>query len=356
MPVAVPAPGDGVLEVLPQLIAEGLVDVVGVDPRDRREAAVTEADPDPAGVVGVVVDLPPALLRRDTGGLAAVVGERGVVVGAVVQADAALGDGLPEHGQQFDVVVAAQGERYVPGGAEHGAPHLVRGQCGGGHRGVAQSLGGAVLPLGGDPLVEEVLQLGDAPHGFALAVGSAAQDVGAGVAGDVLAEQGVDGPEGALDVALGGGAPGRGGLHTDAQALAGGQERRGQEDPAAVDDHGLRHHHRAARGGLQARVSVQEVLVRHGRARHRQRVGPGGAQRVRDGHLGEQQRRVDGLGARRAQDGGQDGAGGDVQRDGQLRAAGGAVGEDGHDVQAGGVEHDLLARPQRHRRRERSPR
>ncbi|GAA2274401.1 hypothetical protein [Kitasatospora sp. NPDC001175] len=53
VPVAFPAPGDGVLEVLPQLVAEGLVDVVGVDPRDRREAAVAGADPDPAGVVGV---------------------------------------------------------------------------------------------------------------------------------------------------------------------------------------------------------------------------------------------------------------------------------------------------------------
>jgi hypothetical protein len=36
---------------------------------------------------------------------------------------------------------------------------------------------------------------------------------------------------------------------------------------------------------------------------------------VRDGHLGEQQGGVDGLGGPRAQDGGEDGAGGDVDGD-----------------------------------------
>lgn len=73
---------------------------------------------------------------------------------------------------------------------------------------------------------------------------------------------------------------------------------------------------------------------------------------MRNSHLGQEQCGVDGLGAVRAQDGGQDGAGGDVDGDRQLRPAQAAVLEDGHDVQAGGVDLHLLPGPQHHRRDE----
>ncbi|MFE0477894.1 hypothetical protein ACFW2V_40510 [Streptomyces sp. NPDC058947] len=55
----------------------------------------------------------------------------------------------------------------------------------------------------------------DAVAGVLLGVGAAAGDVGAGVAGQVLAEQGVDGAEGPLDDAFGGGGMRRTGLDED---------------------------------------------------------------------------------------------------------------------------------------------
>ncbi|MER5905090.1 hypothetical protein ABT150_34265 [Streptomyces mirabilis] len=76
---------------------------------------------------------------------------------------------------------------------------------------MAQAFVGAVVVVD-QPFVEEVLQVGDAVAGFLFGVGAAAGDVGSGVAGQVLAEQVVDGAEGALDDAFGGGGVGRGGL------------------------------------------------------------------------------------------------------------------------------------------------
>jgi hypothetical protein len=58
---------------------------------------------------------------------------------------------------------------------------------------------------------------------------------------------------------------------------------------------------------------------------------------VGDGHLRQQQGRVDGFGRARAQHGGEDGAGGDVDGDGEFGAGQAPVVEEGEDVQAGGV-------------------
>jgi hypothetical protein len=68
---------------------------------------------------------------------------------------------------------------------------------------------------------------------------------------------------------------------------------------------------------------------------------------VGDGHLRQQQGRVDGLGRARAQHGGEDGAGGDVDGDGEFGPGQAAVVEEGEDVQAGGVDLDLFTGPQR---------
>ncbi|MFJ7146771.1 hypothetical protein ACIQVT_00930 [Streptomyces sp. NPDC100445] len=80
---------------------------------------------------------------------------------------------------------------------------------------------------------------------------------------------------------------------------------------------------------------------------HAQDVGPSGPGGVRDGHLREQPRRVDGFGRARAQHGGGDGAGGDIDGDGEFGPGQTAVVEEGEDVQAGGVDVDLFAGPQR---------
>jgi len=58
---------------------------------------------------------------------------------------------------------------------------------------------GTGLPPADDPLVEQLLKLGQRPDGALGDIGAPAGDVTAGVAGDVLTEQGVDRGEGALD-------------------------------------------------------------------------------------------------------------------------------------------------------------
>jgi hypothetical protein len=72
---------------------------------------------------------------------------------------------------------------------------------------------------------------------------------------------------------------------------------------------------------------------------------------MRNSHLRQEQGGIDGFGAVRAQDGGQDGTGGDVDGDRQLRPAQAAVFQDGHNVQAGGVDLYLLPGTQHYRRR-----
>jgi hypothetical protein len=132
---------------------------------------------------------------------------------------------------------------------------------------------------------------------------------------------------------------GRGGLDADAEGFAGGGERRGQVDLAPVDDDRLGHYHRPGGCALEPFVQAhQPCQLREWGVGEAQGVGPGGAGRVRDGHLREQQGRIDGLGAGGAQDGGEDGAGGDVDGDREFGPAGGAVVEDGEDVQPGGVD------------------
>ncbi|GGW13063.1 hypothetical protein GCM10010501_15100 [Streptomyces libani subsp. rufus] len=73
---------------------------------------------------------------------------------------------------------------------------------------------------------------------------------------------------------------------------------------------------------LEAFVQTQQPLVGGqlgvGEA---QGVGPGGAGGVGHGHLGQEQGRVHGLRAARAQHGGQDRARGDIYRDGHLGSA-----------------------------------
>lgn len=177
-----------------------------------------------------------------------------------------------------------------------------------------------------------------------LGVGAAVGDIGSGVAGQVPAEEGVDGPEGTLDDAFGGGSVRRGGLDADAEALAGGGERPGDEDFASVDDDRLGQDGRPRRRTGQALVQRGQTLVWEcARTVHAQDVRPGRPGGVRDGHFGEQQSRIDGFGRARAQHSGEHGTGGDVDGDGQLGAGEAAVVEEGQDVQAGGVDRDGLS-------------
>lgn len=175
-------------DVLPGAFVEGPVDVVAVDPRNLGEFTVGKADPDLAHVVGVVVDLPFPAAAGDGGGLAAVRGEEVRVVGAVVDGDAGGGDGLPAHGEQFEVVAPGQRDGYMAGDGDERGPHLVRREGLPGHHRVAQPFVGPVGVVH-QPLIEQVLQLGDAEAGLGFGVRSAAGDVGSGVAGQVLAEE-----------------------------------------------------------------------------------------------------------------------------------------------------------------------
>ncbi|WP_246619253.1 hypothetical protein, partial [Streptomyces javensis] len=72
---------------------------------------------------------------------------------------------------------------------------------------MAQPFVRAVVPVD-EPFVEQVLQLRDGEARFAFGVTAPAGEVGAGVAGQVLAEQRIDRAEGALDDAFGGGGVG----------------------------------------------------------------------------------------------------------------------------------------------------
>ncbi|WP_440862379.1 hypothetical protein, partial [Streptomyces capoamus] len=209
--VGVGVVGEGGADVLPRLFVEGPVGVGAVDPWDLGQFSVGQAQPDLADVVGVGVDFPLAAARGDGGGLAAVWAQQVAVVGAVVQADAAFGDRLPAHRQQFQVIVLGQGHGHVAGDRDEGGPHLVRRQRRPGQDGMAQPFVRAVVVVD-EPFVEEVLQLRDGEARFAFGVAAATRDVGAGVAGQVLAEHRVDRAEGALDDAFGGGGVGRGGL------------------------------------------------------------------------------------------------------------------------------------------------
>ncbi|WP_442817888.1 hypothetical protein [Streptomyces sp. NBC_01591] len=67
---------------------------------------------------------------------------------------------------------------------------------------MAQSFVGPVVPVH-EPLIEEILQLGDGVARLAFDVSAAACDVGAGVARQMLTEQSVDRPEGTLHDARG---------------------------------------------------------------------------------------------------------------------------------------------------------
>ncbi|MFF4756639.1 hypothetical protein ACWD5R_43260 [Streptomyces sp. NPDC002514] len=257
-----PALGDFAADVAPDLVVEGLVDVVAVDPRDLVELPVAEAGPDLAGVVGVVVDFPLAVLGQGIGAPATARVKNGVVVGAVVDADAAFGDGLPAHREQFQVVGSGQRHGYVPAHGDQRGPHLVRREGRLRQHRVAQSVVGPVLPVH-DPLVEEVLQLRDRPARLRLSVLAPQQGVGSGVAGDVLAEQVVDRGEGPFHHALGLWPPWWSGLHAHAEGLARGDEALGDVDLPAVDDDRLRHDHRTGRCALKAFVQGQHPLVGH---------------------------------------------------------------------------------------------
>ncbi|MFF3584913.1 hypothetical protein [Streptomyces mirabilis] len=70
---------------------------------------------------------------------------------------------------------------------------------------MAQAFVGAVAVVD-QPFIEQVLQLSDVEAGLGFGGRPAASDIRAGVAGQVLAQLRVDGAEGALDDAFGGGA------------------------------------------------------------------------------------------------------------------------------------------------------
>lgn len=79
-----------------------------------------------------------------------------MVVGAVVDGDAGGGDGLPAHGQQFEVVVSGERDGDVSGDGDERGPHLVGSEGLSRHHRVAQAFVGAVVVVH-EPLIEQVL-------------------------------------------------------------------------------------------------------------------------------------------------------------------------------------------------------
>ncbi|WP_124291118.1 hypothetical protein [Streptomyces sp. ADI91-18] len=111
-------------EVLPQLIAEGLVDVVAMDPADLGQLPVGQAEPDLPGAVGGVVDFPFPAAGVEGGGLSAERVEDGVVVGAVADADPAVADLVPAGGEQLNVVACGQRDTSMYPNVAMSAAHI----------------------------------------------------------------------------------------------------------------------------------------------------------------------------------------------------------------------------------------
>ncbi|MFZ0118617.1 MAG: hypothetical protein WBR33_09665 [Pseudonocardiaceae bacterium] len=146
---------------------------------------------------------PSAVVAGDPGVLAAVGVERLAVVGAVADLDAVGVDDPPGRRQQLDVIVGAQWDGNVTGDLDQRRVLLIRCQCLARGQRVAKPVVGPVLPVRHDPLVEQVLQLGDRPDRVLVGVVAASIHAATDVAGDVLGEQGGDRAEGALYDALG---------------------------------------------------------------------------------------------------------------------------------------------------------
>ncbi|WP_240677911.1 hypothetical protein [Streptomyces griseoviridis] len=97
-----------------------------------------------------------------------------------------------------------------------------------------------LLPVQHDPLLEQVLQLGNRPHQLLADLLSAQVQTVMGVGGEVLAEPEFDGPHGPFHDGLvdRGAQPGL--AYLDAQRQAGPGEVLGDVGRSMVDDHGVR--------------------------------------------------------------------------------------------------------------------
>ena len=210
---------------------------------------------------------------------------------------------------------------------------------------MAQTLVRPVLPAHHDPFVQEVLQVCNGPDGIGLYVRAPVGNASARVAGQVLAEQGIDGGKSPLHDCLIGRGQGPGRLHGDAEGLAGGQESVGQEHLPSVAGDGLGHDHRAGRCLLQAAVQAHEAGVRELGVGHGQGLGPARAEGRGDQHAGEQQGGIDRFGGHRAEHCVAQAAGGHVDTGRQFHPPDHAVVEHGHDVKRSGVDLDHLTRP-----------
>lgn len=255
---AVAAALDCGTDVLPGEVGEGQADTAAVDPRHLFPAG-GQPHPDLIGVVGVVVHLPSAV--RCTRWVPAVRIEDLVVVGAVVEADAVVVDGHPLDGHELDVVVRAQRHRDIAGDSHERAPHLVRRQGELRCQRMAQRRVRAVLPVGDQPLIQQVLNVRKRPARLVLNARAAPGDIRAAVAGHVLGEPVPDGAERPLDMALGRAVGRRRRLNGHPQALARGNEGMGDKHRTLVDHHRLRHDHRPGRCSFQPRIQRHQPLI-----------------------------------------------------------------------------------------------
>lgn len=155
--------------------------------------------------VGAVADLPAPALSGDAGVPVLVLLQGLAVVGAVADPDALVGHLQVVERQQLAVLVRGEHQRHMALGGHQRGVHAVRADRQSGQERTAQTVMRLLLPVQSDPLIEQVLQLVQAPQRPVGDVFAAPLQIGAGVAGDVLREPAFDRVEAALDDGLVGG-------------------------------------------------------------------------------------------------------------------------------------------------------
>ncbi|WP_259605977.1 MULTISPECIES: hypothetical protein [Microbacterium] len=207
----------------------------------------------------------------------------------------------------------------------------------------------AVLPLDGDPVLEQLLHLrdGEQRRRLCLDVLAAVLDATADVAAHMLQEQGGDRLEGALDVRLVGRGVRSRGDERDAERLAGRTEVGGQVVLAPVGRDRLREDERlSVPQTLVALLFDQCLFGPRGRDQPSGLPCTLGATGVGHERTREHDDEVHALGRLRAQHRREHRSGGDVDHDRQVGPADGLVVDPDHDVQRRRVDLHLLARPQ----------
>lgn len=186
-----------------------------------------------------------------------------MVIGAVVQADALLTHPDPSGRQQPQIILTGQRDRQIALHRHARRVHLVRRQMGQvSVIRVGELRVRCVLPLQGDPLLEQIVELGKRPQLLAVHSPPHPNRIPAGVAVHVLAELRLDRPEASFDDRLVLAGALAGSPHRDTQVLAGVEERPPGEHRSVVDDDQVGNDYRPRRSMREPGVDGDQFLIR----------------------------------------------------------------------------------------------